>query len=386
MKIDWLESIEQDGYITKVAKQRIYDSCLVLVKSAEQVAVNPQVKANIDYQTRAAMKAQKAQMKSQMKMQSSAQMKNMMNPKMLALQTAPMLALGLTSMGIQAIVNIFAQKKMKETINNNRLAIGNDPEIAHPEKAMARFDELARIAPSVAADPHLSKRLIINKIHEGFSDNDIQNLAMIQATHMSKTGAVMCSQEKLGSITADMYMLSRDDMDKTAARRKIKGSNIKAYLGTIGAVSAIPYFLSLGAGTVKQISAKMEANRLKKDLDVSFGEALKLSKEEEGLRANKEKSRMAFEALAHFAPHVALQPQAARAFMAKMTSYDQGLLTSDLKDLTDIERNMAQIRKESPPAFSHGFETASKNIGLPGITQAAFGQASLPFVDSAREL
>lgn len=128
----------------------------------------------------------------------------------------------------------------------------------------------------------------------------------------------------------------------------------------------------LGLGLVRHGVAQIDKKELEKKLKKSFEEALRMGpSDQDPLHQDIGKARQAFQTLVHFAPHVACDPSAARAFMNKLVSYDQGILTSDVKDLTEIERNLHQAKGDSTP-FMSGFSSGSEAFGLKSGVGAAY--------------
>jgi len=119
-----------------------------------------------------------------------------------------------------------------------------------------------------------------------------------------------------------------------------------------------------GAGLAKHMISLSDKKKLEARLKESFDTAMRMSDPEvEPLYSQPDKARQAFETLSHFAPHVASEPAAARAFMNRIVSYNQGIPTLDVKELTDIERNLAQARPSSTP-FMSGFAGGAQALGL----------------------
>ena len=122
---------------------------------------------------------------------------------------------------------------------------------------------------------------------------------------------------------------------------------------------------------------KQSKKDLEKRLKSSFNSALKMSDpDQEPLHNNREGAHKAFKTLAHFAPHVAAEPSAARAFMNKMVSYDMGVDIGSIKDLTDIEKNLSQVSKD--PDFLQGFRAGTEATGLKNIVSQSAGKALGP--------
>lgn len=325
MKFEWLEKMAEDGLIRDEVKTKIYED---IVKVAD-IATN--------------------------KEKSEA-----------ALKLFDMLAAGLAS-GLAGALTSTAKEKYEEfkgrrVILANRELLGK--QFANDAaKAKARFDELASFAPHVAANQALATRLIADRLHDGFTDSDVQNLALLQSKYLpdafrSQKFSPKLAEvrpEKLGEITADVYMLSKTATDGNTLSR------LGRFAKHVGMYASIPLLIGAGAGAVNKILSSVDKKNLERKLDESFRRAVAISDpEKEALHANRDQARQAFNALAHFAPHVALEPQAARAFMSKIVSYDQGMNISDIKDLSEIQRNLTD---KKPSNFISGFQGTGNQIG-----------------------
>ena len=228
------------------------------------------------------------------------------------------------------------------------------------EKAEARFNEIANIAPHFAMRHGVVKKIIDNNLNSGLSDNTVSNLAMAESLILNTSSTPSASAnpaEKLfpkiasirpniiGEIVADIYMV------KEAAL----GKDVKDILKVTGLASLVPLSIAGIMGAGNWAAGKFKQKDIKKQLDNSFNTALKMSDpNEELLHSNKDKARQAFQTLAHFAPQVALEPQAARGFMNKIVAYDQGMDINDLKSLTDIQKNLTQTASGSDFAVGMG--------------------------------
>ena len=159
-------------------------------------------------------------------------------------------------------------------------------------------------------------------------------------------------------------------------------------LKTLGLVSMVPLVAGGLTGIGKTLIDYKQKKKVEKDLEASFNHAIGGRDEySRGLRENKDKARSAFESLVHFAPDVATQPGAAKAFMHKMVTIggpEVGLTTGDIKDLADIQKNIAAGRADHP--FVSGFSSASKMTGLSNITAETMKGTSQPFIDQSKEM
>lgn len=259
---------------------------------------------------------------------------------------------------------------------------GNNPDFqGDPQKALARFKEIEEIAPRVAAQPALATQIIKTTLNSGFTGRDIQSLAKIQASMDADHTAPARVMEKLEKFRAKQSPMSQaktaadvmdilkmsgarmsweDRSEKTAATKFDVGTDL---LKTVGVLAGAQALLSAGAGAASYAKEKLHQAKLKKKLDASFEAALRQSDpNREPLLANKDKARLAFETMAHFAPQAAVDPSAARAFMSRMVSMDVGVNTGAIKELSEINRNLTQ-GGFNRPTFSSGFTAGFKELG-----------------------
>ena len=233
---------------------------------------------------------------------------------------------------------------------------------------------------------------------------DCSNLIFNSHTFPKTAGEVFAlgealSLEKLGQAFADSYLIIKEgaddgklkprkaDMGKSlddrlvrrisklvskaqrgSAGRSIQPGDVGKLLKNVGILGSVALLGGLGTGAAKHLISMRDQKQLEKGLRSSFDAAMKMSPaEKEPLHDNPAKSRQAFDTLAHFAPHVAVQPAAARAFMNRLIHYDMALQATDVKDLSEIERNLAQARGDHPP-FIAGF---GAGVDAFGLSQAA---------------
>lgn len=276
-------------------------------------------------------------------------------------------------------------------------------------KAEARFDELAKLAPAVAAKFELASRLVRSNLHSGFTSEDVQRLAQLQATYeknlfsssspseavqkaLSKKASALSSQDA-GRIAATLVQILAEaglgNMNKTAAMPwKASGfdkaTNIAKQVLTTGAiVSGFGALVGLGTGAINQAADIYKSKQKDIKLRASFMEAMRRSDPgREPLHANKEKALQAFQTLTHFAPHVAADPEAARAFMLNLISMDQGVQVGAIKDLSEIEKNLKTTRSENP--FLKGFQAGAETVGVQGALGDVTKTVLDPFVEHGK--
>lgn len=292
-------------------------------------------------------------------------------------------------------------------INTCKMNLMKHPDFsAYPEKTEARFDEIAKIAPAVAAKPELVLRLVRGSLHSGFTTEDVQRLAQLQATYeknifsstssaeavqkaLSKKASALTSEDA-GRLAATLVQILSEaglgSINKTAAMPWKssgfdKATNIAKQVLTTGAiVSGFGALVGLGTGAINQAADIYKSKQKDIKLRASFLEAMRRSDPgREPLHANREKALQAFQTLTHFAPHVAADPEAARAFMLNLISMDQGVQVGAIKDLSEIEKNLKTVRPENPflKGFQAGAETAGMQSALGDVTKSVLD----PFVE-----
>jgi len=378
MQFAWLEKLSSDGTVRPEVKAQIYRDCSDLLKLASVIPEDL-----LRSGTLTEMDVTKAHLKELGK-----SLKPMLG------NIAGMLALSGIGLGGKALLDRSRFNAVLGNIQKTRTKILNSPEIsAHKEKADARFLELAKLAPTIAADEKKALELVKKRLHDGFTDQDRNHLTLLQATYTSKdpgyAGRVesrldkTASARRLGELYADVMTLTKEASRLGGLASGIRGAGQGAAnaitgmsggitpgtmmhaLKNVALVSSIPLLAGVGAGAVKEYAASRDAKDLSRKLQNSFETALRMADpENDALHRDKAKAYQAFQTLAHFAPHVAIEPSAARGFMNKLVSYDSlGIGTGDVKDLAEIERNLSQTSSGDSPFFS-GFQGASELLGL----------------------
>jgi hypothetical protein len=266
-----------------------------------------------------------------------------------------------------------------------------------------------RIAPAVAMKPNAASRLVGDRLHSGFTPEDVQRLIQMQATYekapfgsstpseaiaskMPKMASAL-SPEQQAALAATVTQILGEAaflMDKTAALPWKKSpfrkttEVAKEVLRTGAIVSGFGALIGLGSGAINSgaayLSKKKKGNKIRK----SYEEAMRRSDPTiEPLHANKEKSLRAFQTLAHFSPNTAMDPEAARAFMLNLVSMDQGAQTSVIKDLANIERDLKQSRPANP--FLTGLSAGMSHGGMSSALGKVPSELLSPFVEQSTE-
>jgi len=364
MRFSWLNDMVDSELITKEASDRIEEDCNNIIKQAGLVGSEKRMASALEDLVR--------------KLQSmhNTYAKSLERPATSFGDKA--IDLGLTSLitalpiGLASAAGTYVGRKMDisgatKKLENSRQAIISDPKFTDSDakaKAEARFHEMVSIAPHVAMNTPLATKIIEHKLERGFSDEDFHQLTALQQKYTPRFEDQMnympkkaeLREEKLGEILADMYQIT-----KTASQDK---EAVSDSLSRILALSSIPILGGVGVGLANAYLSHRDSAEMSKRLEESFRLALRADNDQGALlREKKDKAREAFEALVHFAPRVAAQPGAANAFMAKMVSYDQGLNVSDVKELSEIQRNLHQITPIMSPVVS-GFVGGTKSLGL----------------------
>lgn len=259
-------------------------------------------------------------------------------------------------------------------------------------KAQARFNEIMLYSPHIAMNTPLASKIVKDNLHSGISDDKAQMLALVQSQYTKDVSdqlslsdglgkSASMRPEAVGELAADVFLMS-----KIAA--PITGKDIGKYLKTVLTYSSVPLVAGALAGTVGMVGNKMKERELKDQLDHAFNVAIKQAPgdKKEFLNTNMDAARQSFNALVHFAPHVALQPHAARAFMIRMINhYEQGGMDiSDVKNLTEIEKNISGSGSRVSPfmeGFTGGFKMTS---GMKGLDVASQGMMSNSPVEKAQ--
>lgn len=359
MRYPWLDELEKNGTISAEACEEIYDDCSMIIKHANPTP--PPIVQKMD---------------------------SIIN------SVAMMLGMAGIMGGVGSVIGGMKSRKEIETtlkgITETRNSVLSDPDLMNNNgKAEARFNEVATIAPSVAQNKNFMVPFIKSKLNAGLDEHDIERLALLQANYttmpqqlkMNKTiekSSILTktSAEKLGESMADCHFIVKEALNQKG--EQLLGGVGKALL-RIMALSSIPVLGGVGVGAFKEVIGRKRREEMERAHEASFLKAMKLSDPDtEPLHANKDKAEAAFKTLAHFAPNVAIEPQAAKAFMNKLVSYDMGINIGDVKDLSEIEKNIGQVRRDDP--FLSGFASGTKDLGLSKVVGDSIGSISKPLM------
>lgn len=340
MRITWVEKLEKTGAISPNVKKQIYGDILKLAYRPKPPAVETAI--------------------------------NVASP------IIGMAALG----GGAAMFHKFRKRVKLEQIEKNRALLSERFAKKDLNKAQARFDEIAQMAPTIASNPEVMDKIINDRLNSGLTANDVMQIIPMEIA-MQDAGykPQKLPQEKtarlVGEICADTIALAamnvggdliREDVntsfDKTAVK---KTKSFSAALKKMLALSSVPLLAGAGLGGVRTVMDKINTRKLNTQIQDSYGKAMDMDrKDPDGgyLHANEGKALQAFKTLTHFAPQVAAEPLAAKTFMKKIVQMDD-IQSTDVKDLTDIQKNISQAAGKSP--FMEGFSAGVDVTGLKGM-------------------
>jgi len=394
MRYPWLDELEKNGTISKEACEEIYRDCSLLIKTGGigNVATGASddvarvIKKLDRYLSRNLAAGDKVEKMREGMPEILKSLDDNLGKYVLP-YLPPMLIGGAVAGTMGVIDKRRHMKDLEKTVDDlseTRQAILSDPDLSKSKgKAEARFKEITAVAPSVARNKKFMLPFVKSKLNNGLDENDLERLALLQANYTSmpdqlrlgemidkKEGMPKLSSAKLGENMADCYFIVKE----ATAQDAIKGGLGRALLGIL-AMSSIPILGGLGVGAFKEVMNRKNKKDMALAHESSFSQAMKLSDpDKEPLHANKSKAEAAFKTLAHFAPNVAVEPQAAKAFMNKLVSYDMGINVGDVKDLSEIEKNIGYAKKDSP--FISGFATGTKDLGLSKVVGDTVGTVS----------
>lgn len=348
----WLEKLAEDGLIRKEAVPYIYEEVKAFMKEAEATFAG-------------------------------------MTPEEVSKRLSQFIGAGLTGAAFWGVPKLMERFKDKRDVSKSRdlisktrsLVIGqyNDP--ADIEKAQARFDEIAKYSPHAAMNAPLVTKLVRANLHSGISDETAQRLALVQSSYTKSLDKQQELLPKLGEMRPEVAGELMADLVKIAIPTAKDAGD---FMRTVGAYSAVPLVAGLISGVGSSIWAKAKERDLRKELDNSFHVAVRQAPEthKDIFKLDMAKTRQAFDALAHFAPSVALQPHAARTFMKKMLDYYEqgGMNVTDVKELTEIEKNISSARKAGPFAKGFGLGSGFATSGpiSKGVERATQNAMTLP--------
>jgi hypothetical protein len=278
----------------------------------------------------------------------------------------------------------FLDKHEAKKLEASRNSLGERYNKQDLQKAQARFDEVIRISPSLAKHPDKMDSLIKSRLNTGLTSDDMLKLVPVEVAlkqepfkgqekraghnpNFAKLAGEYCA-DSIALLTDRVgvdYMRSAVDegFSKEAKGTQVFSQNVKNLL----ALGSMSLLMGAGAGAAQSLAATIKNRKLSNQIKDSFNKAMEMDKKDPDgghLSQDKAKALQAFKTLTHFAPQVAAEPMAAKTFMKKMVQMND-LQSSDVKDLTDIRRNIMQSTEGSP--FMHGFASGVDVGGLRGM-------------------
>lgn len=311
MRYAWLEKMATDGEIRPEALPYIYEQCADLMDKT--AAMDPKTVE---------------------------QYKNML-VSMAAFIGLSGGAAALTSFTAGAVRDAKTQSQI-DLVRSKVLASAAIP-TKDKEKAKARFNEILKYAPGLGVNEAVMTRMVHDKI-DGLTNNDVQNLIQMQLKMTPQHLDYAAQSQKFASQTKTAAEVAGEALAGVyLTLEKVGAFN----LGTIGNIGmntlkamSVPLAAAAALNSASLVGTAISNATLKNKVEQSFNTILK-NNPNSIISENPQKAREAFNTLAHFSPHIASEPNAAKAFIVKMLEYKTGPMPTDIKDLTDIEKNMA---------------------------------------------
>lgn len=390
MRISWLDSLEKEGHISKEAKAEIYRDCWAIIGSAGDIektaAQNPfppppgegnaKRKAEMGKQPSPSNPAVGSKKKPSGILDT---LDDVPDDFGRALQLwniyQPAIALGLA--GVKGVLHVAEPYRLHGDLDTNRKKLDSDPDFNKSErnlaKAHARFNEIASLAPSVAQDYDLTKKVLMPRLHSGLTDQDAISLGGLQRNFLAGTTRKQVglrnflNEKQTFQTQRDLSISLRKQAESLATvsgLAKEAKISVGRLLTQIGLVAGIPAAGGVGLGLYKQHRYEKDQNELKDRLEKSYKSLLKAEGDAgDRFRENPAKTREAFEVLSHFAPLVAVQPTAARSYVTNLlsTGSEHGATPEVIKTMTEVQKNISNSHQKP---FEEGFVSGAKGLGL----------------------
>jgi len=344
MKFAWLEKMAQEGQVRPEALEKIYEECgQTLEKYAGWEDLGPG---------------------GQLAMQ-------------ILLGGAGMTAVGMgIGAGAEALHEHFQDAKSKAMTDVNRTKIITDHSIPteDKEKAKARFNEILKYAPGLGPNQAVMHKLVTTKYRTGLTNQDVQNLINIQVKMTPNSMDYAAASSKHASAKITVQQVCGEKLAEAYIRLE-KTASAKEYMWDLLKTLSVPVGAAVGIGAIGGIASGIGGIALRGKIEKSK-EQLFSGPKDSVIGENRLKAEQAFSTLANFAPHIAADPHTARAFVTKIVSYSPdkdsplGIQTSDLRELTDIEKNMGGGK-----GF---FENMNAALGTSGFGKAVGSGAPIP--------
>lgn len=339
MQFPWLEELTKLGHISPDTRDSIYAECEAVVGLGIGTSALPMEKTALELTI----------------------------PKMLAGFATAAVVSNLVGNKMNSMkLNAELKGEVASLLRNKARVLANPDFAAHLEKAEARFNEIAEIAPTVAQNHAVVSKLVKDKLHNGLTSEDVTNLALIQASYtpnysVQKRLTKEAAGAELGEAAADMVLICAEaGIVKKAAGGLSFGSGLGKVLSHSLMLTAGPVLLGLGRGVIDSLSDSRNKVEREKRLRASYEEAI-AHPDADTLRNDPDKAMQAFQTLTHFSPHVAMQPVAARSFMKKLVDYKGDVHSGDIKDLVTIEKDM---RGTGPSTFLKSMREGADAAGF----------------------
>lgn len=422
MRILWLENLEQAGHISKEAKAQIYGDCLDIINNADEIEKQAARPPNPFEPPGGFSDEEKARLKEMREKEKGgggglpkntagiAKKKSILDkvdiPDQMvdALQlwnfAQPFIALGLA--GTKGVLHLAEPHRLHGDLHRNRARLDNEPMFNKSErdlaKAHARFNEIASLAPSVAQDYDLTKKLLEKRLHSGLSDADSISLAGLQRSFHNKPtrkqvalrdflnkkqtfqsqrdlsislrkkaealGTISLLGKEAGIFPKSLFTEIGRQASHGGSGKSQAGISAKRLLTQIGLVAGIPAAGGAGLGAFKHHQYKKNQEELQGRLENTFNKIMKEKGDNGDLfRSRPQEAREAFEVMSHFAPLIAVQPTAAKSYVR--TLIDGGLMHGAtpevIKTMTEVQKNIAHSQVAP---FEEGFVAGAKGMGL----------------------
>jgi len=391
MLIPWLEKLADAGHISNAAKSYIYNDCVQILEQAPNILkIATEKPVDTPFGPATPLPKNPAAPKTQAPKDKSSGGGINLPPAVGSAMAAAMPAmkmyatykpfLMLAGQAYSEAKKFYEPFGVSKEIYKNRVRLENDPSFKTEKdlaKAHSRFNEIAVFAPYVAQDYDLSKRLIEGRLHSGLTEADILTLSGLQH---GRTPATVKKELKLRQIVGKQYIKQNEkslqqSMKKQAeafgvicgiikeAAPKTSAPSLGRLAKQVGLLMGIPAAGGLALGAYKHVLHNKAQKQLKENIEDSFHKVMKdKSTPGETFRANPAAAREAFDVLAHFSPNIAVQPTAAKSFMAALIdARGYGATPEIVKTLTDVQRN---IKSSSHNPFEEGFGAGAKHLGI----------------------
>jgi hypothetical protein len=342
MKIVWLEDLVKEGHVRPEAAEQMYKESSVLL---EKIALDLRDAAT------------------------------MLGVGILGGVGTSAISSGITNLKAKnADAKTLAQISIVRPQVLEELAARGDGEF-DKQKAEARFNEIARIAPTVATNKALMIKYIAEKLHSGLTARDAQALTEMQLrftpsmTRVNNMSEFLSKKASEDPQIAALEKCGEELADRCQALIKCAfgfglPTSVTEHMGKVLQVVAPSLLVAGGIGAADFLKKKYDQRQIQNQVDASWKKIIQSNNNK--ITENPIKARQAFDALVHFSPQVATEPLAAASFVSKMLNYDEaGVGIEDVKSLTEIRRNL------TAPGVPRSLDVLTQALGASGFGQAA---------------